>query len=60
MQERLVSRARFRLGFLEFLDDLEHAVAADHRIIKNKFECGRVFEHHSAADEALDTLAMLA
>src|SRR5579864_7658172 len=53
---RLFGRAR--IGFLEFLDNLEDTIAANHGIINDKFESGRVLQDHGAADQALDALAM--
>ena len=48
-----------RRGFFQFLDDLEHAVAAHDGIVQGKFQRRRVFQDDGAADQALDADAMV-
>jgi hypothetical protein len=48
-----------RQGFFQFLNDLEHAVAAYDGIIEGKFQLRRVFQDDGPADEPLKADAML-
>src|SRR5947209_1399934 len=46
------------IGLFEFLDNLQDAVTADHRIIDVKFQDGSVFEHDRTSDEILNASAV--
>ena len=48
-----------RRGLFQFLDDLQHAVAAHDGIVEDKFQRRRVFQDDGAADQPLDADAML-
>ena len=45
--------------FLQLVDDLEHTVPANNRIIDEEFQSGGVFQDHRAANQALDAFAVL-
>jgi hypothetical protein len=41
-------------GFFQFPHDLQHAIATDDGIVRNKFQRRRVFQNNSAPDQTLD------
>ena len=47
------------LGFFQFLDDLQHAIAAHDGIVEGKFQLGRVFQDDGLGDQALNAHTML-
>src|SRR5665213_3090809 len=50
---------RWRRTFFQFLDDLQHLVAAHDGIINDKFQRGREFQDDGPANQPLDADAML-